>query len=281
MLTRLAFVVAIATAGLVATSSSARGDPGWGSVDCSAKPGPGCELIAEMSHGDQGRRPSVSDTTAHEGVQDAFACRYVPVDQGAPGVAQPDGPGGWFRLLCSADGKNTANQPPVWIPAGQQAPPSLTPEQVAMMAKNRLRLPAPSIAMNPAGEQLVHLPTWLWLREGWGTTSASASVPGITVTAVAEPTSASWSTGDGSTVTCSGPGTAFTTGNDPKATSPDCGHTYRSSSRGLPGEALTASVTVRWNVRWSGAGQSGVFPGLTTTASMTLRVTESQALNSR
>lgn len=279
MLTRLAFAVTITVAGLVATASSARGDPGWGSVDCSTKPGPGCELIAEMSQA-QGR-PSVSDTTAHDEASESFECRYVPVAQEDLAVPQPEGPGGWFRLLCSADGKDTANRPPVWIPAGQQAEPSLTPEQVAMMAKNRLRLPAPSIAVNPAGEQLVHLPTWLWLRDGWRTTSASASVPGITVTAVAEPATATWSTGDGSVVQCSGPGTAFTAGHDPKAASPDCGHTYRRSSTRLPSEAYTATVTVQWNVHWSGAGQSGAFPGLTTTASTTLRVTESQALNSR
>lgn len=279
MLTRLAFVAAMTMAGLVATASSARGDPGWGSVDCSTKPGPGCELIAEMSQA-QGR-PSVSDTTALEETSDSFECRYVPVDQGDPAVPQPEGPGGWFRLLCSADGKDTADRPPVWIPAGQQAEPSMTPEQVAMKAKSRLRLPAPSIAVNPADEQLVHLPTWLWLREGWRTTSASASVPGITVTAVAEPATASWSTGDGTTVTCSGPGTPFTTGHDPRAVSPDCGHTYRRSSKAMPGEVYTATVTVAWNVRWSGAGQSGVFPGLTTTTSTSLRVAESQALNSR
>lgn len=157
----------------------------------------------------------------------------------------------------------------------------MTPEQVAMIAKSRLRLPTPSIAVNPAGEQLVHLPTWLWLRDGWRTTSASASVPGITVTAVAEPATASWSTGDGTTVTCSGPGTPFTAGHDPKAVSPGCGHTYRRASTELPDEAYLATVTVQWNVRWSGAGQSGVFPDLTTTASTSLRVTESQALNSR
>lgn len=279
MLTRFALAAAITMAGLVAAASSAQGDPGWGSVDCSSNRGPGCELIAEMSQVQE--RPSASDTTAHAQSSDAFECRYVPVGQGDPGVPQPEGPGGWFRLLCSADGKATANRPPVWIPAGQQAEPSMTPEQVALMAKSRLRLPAPSIEVNPAGEQLVHLPTWLWLREGWRTTSASASVPGITVTAVAEPTAASWSTGDGTTVTCTGPGTPFSAGHDPKATSPDCGHTYRRSSKGLPGDAYTATVTVRWNVRWSGAGQNGVFPGLTTTTSASLSVAESQALNSR
>ncbi|MCX4561653.1 hypothetical protein [Streptomyces phaeochromogenes] len=39
------------------------------------------------------------------------------------------------------------------------------------------------------------------------------------------------------------------------------------------------SATVHWTVTWAGAGQSGVFPDLTTTSTAAFRVAESQALN--
>ncbi|MDQ0772960.1 hypothetical protein QF026_001426 [Streptomyces aurantiacus] len=39
------------------------------------------------------------------------------------------------------------------------------------------------------------------------------------------------------------------------------------------------SATVHWTVTWTGAGQSGAFPGLTTTSTAAFRVAESQALN--
>lgn len=130
----------------------------------------------------------------------------------------------------------------------------------------------------------MRLPTWLWLERGdWVPVSATASVPGVSVTAVARPESVVWSMGDGHSVVCKGPGTAFSRSAkgaaDAGKSSPDCGYTYRSSSAGEPGDAYRVSARVRWSVSWSGAGQSGVFPGLTTEASVSLRVAESQALN--
>jgi len=99
------------------------------------------------------------------------------------------------------------------------------------------------------------------------------------VTATATPTSVVWSMGDGSTVTCTGAGTPFHPGTAPTASSPDCGHTYRTSSASQAGQAFPVSATVHWGVTWAGAGQGGVFPDLTTTGNTAFRVAESQALN--
>jgi hypothetical protein len=87
--------------------------------------------------------------------------------------------------------------------------------------------------------------------------------------------------GDGSTVVCEGPGTPWRPGLDPAGSSPDCGHRYLRASAGAPGGAFTVTVTVSWDVSWSGAGRSGAVPGLTTTSSLQLRVAESQALLTR
>ena len=38
-------------------------------------------------------------------------------------------------------------------------------------------------------------------------------------------------------------------------------------------------ATVHWTVTWSGAGQGGTFPDLTTTSTAAFEVAESQALN--
>jgi hypothetical protein len=103
-------------------------------------------------------------------------------------------------------------------------------------------------------------------------------VPGISVTAVATPTSASWSMGDGTDVTCTGPGTPFPAGSDPAASSPDCGHTYHRSSASAPSQQFPATATVHWTVTWSGAGASGTFPDMTTSANAAFRVAEAQAL---
>ncbi|MEV0675886.1 hypothetical protein AB0I60_05110 [Actinosynnema sp. NPDC050436] len=39
------------------------------------------------------------------------------------------------------------------------------------------------------------------------------------------------------------------------------------------------TATVHWTVTWSGAGQGGTFPDMTTTGSAMFRVAESQVLN--
>ena len=215
-------------------------------------------------------RPSGTRVTA------TIASSFRPV-QAQPG----QGPGAWYLYQCSGPGfTDTLYRTPIWISDGQQpGAPLPSPAQLAQIARSQLRLPGPTIATNPAGDQLVTLPTWLWLSSGWEQQSATASVPGVSVTAVARPTSLMWSMGDGLTVTCHSGGTPFPAGNDPKASSPDCGHIYRVSSAGQPNNAYPVSATVHWSITWSGAGQSGTFPDMTTTATTAFRVVESQALN--
>ncbi|MGW7514137.1 hypothetical protein ACWGJ2_00895 [Streptomyces sp. NPDC054796] len=191
---------------------------------------------------------------------------------------------------CEVNGVRDAYyRPPIWLPdapQGDGAGPQVSPAALAEQARDQLRLPSPTIKASPAEEQLVSLPTWLWLgRDAWHSQSSTASVPGVSVTAVARPTSVEWSMGDGSTITCKGPGTPYRPATktknaaNPKSASPDCGHTYRSSSAGQPHDAYRVSATVHWSVTWSGAGESGAFPGLTTDTTTAFRVAESQALN--
>ncbi|MDF2258385.1 hypothetical protein [Streptantibioticus ferralitis] len=217
-----------------------------------------------------------------------MAAVFHPGSQLAPvtQVADPNSgqSGAWYVYKCTGQGVHDAvYRPPVWIQNGPQGggPARPSPAQLAQVARNQLGLPSPRIEANPAGEQLVNLPTWLWLDRGsWGPVSATASVPGVSVTATARPTSVTWTMGDGRTVTCKGPGTPFSASGSPKSSSPTCGYTYRSSSAGQPGQAYAVSATVHWTVTWSGAGQAGAFPDMTTTSNAAFRVAESQALNS-
>ena len=278
---RASAVAALGLAMVCASSIPALADI-YGNVDCQQNPTPNCQLSAGTSgqgssQANDARKPGHTGS-GDDSANSEFGCRYLAVDHRPPS-GQPQEPGGWFMVLCSPDGKDPDSHGPVWIPAGATAAPSLTPEQVAQIARKQLRLPSPSIAASPSGTQLVHLPTWLWLSSGWMPSTATASVPGVAVTATAKPTSATWSMGDGTTVTCTGSGTPFQPGSDPKASSPDCGHTYRTSSAAQAGQVFPVAVTVRWTVTWVGAGQGGTFPDLTTTATAAFRVTESQALN--
>ena len=214
------------------------------------------------------------------GVQFVSLARSRPQDVV---LAQAPGQGGaWYVYQCAGQGvRDTLYRAPVWIADGQApgAAPLPSPEELAEQARSQLRLPSPVIASSPAGTQLVRLPTWLWLdRAMWQPQSATASVPAVSVTATATPASVSWAMGDGSTVTCTGPGTPFPAHGDPQAASPDCGHTYQRPSAGSPGERFPAAATVSWRITWSGAGASGTFPDMTTSAAASFRVAEAQAL---
>lgn len=205
---------------------------------------------------------------------------YVPSD---PANYPPD-KGAWVKWACSGDfsSLNLADIPPlgmaVWLPNAAQ---TAAPVAVAQQAEKLLRLPDPVLGSSPAAAspQFVNFPTWIFMDgASWHPLSATAAVPGVQVTATATPVVASWSMGDGSTVVCKGPGTVYVPLTLAASPSPTCGHVYRRSSVGQPGGRFTVTAVTTWRVTWTGAGQSGTLPDLTTGSSIAVRVAESQAL---
>jgi hypothetical protein len=167
--------------------------------------------------------------------------------------------------------------------AGPGLPDPAVLAALAALARQTLGLPSPVIRSSPTQNalQLTNLPTWLWINPAeWVPESKTATVPGESVTATATPVSVTWHPGDGSTVTCQGAGTPYASADNPGSASPDCGHTYTSSSAGQPDGAFQATATITWDITWQGAGGAGgVLPPLFTTAVAAFRVAESQALN--
>jgi hypothetical protein len=273
---RQSVLVVGTAAALVLVTRAASAEDGWGTVDCSQAPTPQCQLEVGTSGHSSSGSSSAGDQTADGGGDgeggNLSTCAYQPsAFHGPPSAAGSTWqvPAAWYEGTCSLTG---AIHNPTLVP-------SLSPADVAQLARAQLGLPKSTIAANPAVDQLVNLSTWLWLEGGWETVSATASIPGVSVTAIASPTSVSWSTGDGAEITCEGPGTPFHTSADPSSPSPDCGHTYRHSSATQPGNAYPVTATVHWSVSWSGGGASGIFPEMTTSSETRFRVSESQALN--
>jgi hypothetical protein len=268
------------TAALLLSSTAPVAADGWGTVDCDQAPTPQCQLeVGDTASAPAPPQPSTADESAEYGSadgqddgQNAASCGYRPSSYQAPAGAVGSGllpSAAWYDGLCTTTGVITN---PVQVAAR-------TPAGIARLAYDQLGLPQPDIAASPRTDQLVNLPTWLWLDGGWDAVTATAHVPGVSITATARPRTVTWTMGDGGTVTCPGPGTAFRSGANPRAASPDCGYTYRRSSAAQPAHAFRVTATVYWSVRWAGAGQTGTFPELTTSSSTTFRVAESQALN--
>lgn len=184
---------------------------------------------------------------------------------------QTNGTGQWYEKWC--DGAFVGS---VYI--SRRDPAELLAE-----ARRYLPLPLPEPRLSPAGDQIVNLPTWMWLEGGWTRETSTVSVPGITVTVIADPVSATWSMGDGSAVVCYGPGTAFDPARPAASQTSSCSHIYARSSAGQPTSTFPVSVTVRWRATWDvvGFAGGGDLGTIDRSASFTVRVGEVQAVNTR
>jgi hypothetical protein len=149
-------------------------------------------------------------------------------------------------------------------------------------------LPAPSIAVNPAAFSVVNFPTWLSIgRAMWHQYRATATVGGVTATAVATPQSVMWTMGDGGAIECDGPGTSYDPHVAPNLQSTSCAYTYSRSSRGEPSAdgnpndgAYEVIATVTWKVTWAAAGApgGGNLPSLRTASRTAVRVEQVEAV---
>lgn len=141
------------------------------------------------------------------------------------------------------------------------APPPPDPAVLARQAIATMGLSAIDIGIVPEAAPgrvgVVGMPTWMWAanpgENTMGPITRTASAGGYTVTATATVSKVVWNMGDGKTVTCTGPGKAYSD-NYGKSSSPTCGHTYTRQGE----YAVTA--TSYWTVTWAGIGETGTIP---------------------
>ncbi len=150
---------------------------------------------------------------------------------------------------------------PAALPPPVTAPALPSPRQLAVQAVDQLLLQGPRIGTAPPirGIGLIGVPVWLWTSPSpstWGPVSATAAVPGLSVTATAHVSRVVWEMGDGNSVTCDGPGTPYER-RFGGTRSPDCGYMYSTASYGRTNDAYVITATATWQVRWAGGGQTG------------------------
>jgi hypothetical protein len=189
--------------------------------------------------------------------------------------------GQWYYLECRWVDNDEVDFADRWLydPADPESGPS--PEVLARQAYDQVPLviPQPRTAPPPDAEQIVGFPTWLWVEPVvWQAFTASAAIPGLEVTVTATPRHIAWDMGDGTTLTCAGPGTPWNpAGGDGQTT--DCDHAYQFVSADQPEGRYRVSVTVTWSVAWQAStGETGVLLDASRTASFGLAVGERQAI---
>jgi hypothetical protein len=252
---------------------------------------PGGVCVAAESPGEPGG--TIAGTSGGGGGPQAVACTDRPLSGFEAADLELVSPhtgqrGGWYFHSCQASGGGFLQQGPVWLPFQPSATvqrPVIVPGALAQQAYRLLPIPTPELGVNPPADQpqLVNLPTWLFVSQAtWGVRTASVSVPGESVTATATPVQVAWVMGDGSTVICNGPGTAYDPNRPPASQHSTCTYTYQRSSAGEPDQQFAVSATATWRVTWQATGllpASGQLPPLQRTAQLALRVAEAQTLN--
>lgn len=211
-----------------------------------------------------------------------------------PPITNPVSCSSFEEFMNPAPGTQCGTNQPFLNPPGPPAPPSgpapsggapsstVPPRSAAQIARDtaqRTAIPLPGVRTSPpaGADQLVNLPTWLWV-EDWTPRRASATEGPLTVTVVATPRSVTWRMGDGSSVVC-GRGTPWDPALREEQQSTDCSHTYKRSSATQPDLKYQARATMTWDVTWTATnGESGSLGQANRSVDFTMRVAEGQAI---
>ena len=214
----------------------------------------------------------------------ADGCYYVQ-ESPQPAAGDPawaghaPGDGAMYRRRCFGDLVGVL----VWRAAPPPGAAGVSAEELAARAVRLLPLrgPAIGIAPSPSGRGLVGLPVWMWTAvspETWGPATATASVPGMSVTARAQASRIVWSMGDGRRVVCANPGTPYAASYG-GSRSPTCGHVYAAPSRTAPSGRYPVTATTTWEIDWFvvGGGQTGALT-VTRSSATSVRIDELQVV---
>ncbi|MFF7476332.1 hypothetical protein [Streptomyces sp. NPDC008092] len=183
-------------------------------------------------------------------------------------------------------------KPIFWVDTGDDppadVPQAVTPEILAQLAYNQIRVPGTKVTLAPADKTKVNLPTWAWLDAAeFKPVSVTASVPvlGITATTTAEPYSLQIDPGTSDAVTYPASGVCEFKNNSigeayakgKAGETPPCGVKYLRSS-GAGSYPLKATIT--WKIHWTGTGvPNRNLPSGTFGATQDVIVQEIQSVN--
>ncbi|MFJ8158469.1 ATP/GTP-binding protein [Streptomyces sp. NPDC094468] len=255
-LTAVVGALALAPAG----AAYAGGGPDVGAGKCQV-----IKFCVEAGSGDRSGDGHAGGT--HEGSHNADSeidCKYTKVEPKPP-AAHPAWKGAdpkthdLYFYGCT-DGPEENPDGFVVVPTGQTPAPRIDPRELAEHAVDSMTLLGPDTASpRAAGAYTVGVPMWMWVNRSattYGPNTASASAGGITVTATAGVSHIAWSMGDGSTVTCNGPGTPYVASAG-MTQSPTCGHVYGRPSARSQNRTFPVTATATWSISWHGGGQAG------------------------
>lgn len=217
--------------------------------------------------------------------------------QEAKGLLKNPQPGSWYALPVNPDAplasQHQCERLPyfVFVPQGEPIPKvAPTGRLLARYAFSMMRIPDPTLTLNPAGKSYVNLATYVWAdwNPSWFTNRKDLYQ--IVARAGNDWARVSATPSDQLTIDVTGPGTPYKNGcgtfgsqypvghapaNAGAGTPPDCGVLWQSSDSNA-----TITVTVTWNVTWQASNnRSGTLPAITVRRQVQVPVNEIQSVN--
>ncbi|MFJ2773596.1 hypothetical protein [Streptomyces sp. NPDC087300] len=205
--------------------------------------------------------------------------------------------GMWWGAQFSADAtvaeQAKCNKAPFWVKNGEtpDVPNVISPEILAGLAYNQIKVPGTKVSLAPDGPSKVNLPTWAWLDKGEFkpvSVTASLDAPGLHIeaTTTAKPVSLTLKPGteDAKLLPASGAcainddgsiGEPYVKGEAGRT--PPCGVVYqRSSGNGT----YNLQATATWEITWTGTGGAkGTLPNGEYGNDQAVKVEEIQSIN--
>ena len=253
-------VVTPALAGLAAAAPAAPA-AGTGSGLCTVDLG-GQWITVQCQYGPGGGGSPGGGGTG-KGGKVTLSCVFTPIGKAEAaqlGLQWPPPKGfSWAFMQCI--GGRAGSGPLAVLVSAATGAPAVTPQQLLQQALQELQVPTLRAQTAPPRGQdaLVGLPEWFWVARGqWHPLSVTVSAGPVWATATATPTSLSFQPGAGlGQRACAGPGTAYNKARPATQQHTDCSFTYLQPSVGQPGNEYQASITVTWNITWTGSGGAG------------------------
>lgn len=196
--------------------------------------------------------PAANAQTSSELTAPPPPCYYVPASASVAASLGPGGPGpgAWYTWYCDTPTGFLNNpRPAIWVPSGSA--PGAAPSVPALLqqAIGQAALVDPTIVLDPPGEQVVNLASWLAVSPSqWNAIVASATAGGVTTTVIATPEAVLWNLGDGDSITCPGPGVLYDTGEPASDQSTYCSYVWPESSAHAPGGVFQVTATLEYQV---------------------------------
>jgi hypothetical protein len=184
--------------------------------------------------------------------------------------------GRWLQMICNGSIR--------WVDGWPLIPEQarVDARSLALEALRSVQIGEPVVATSPDASRpsFVRVPTWLWVdRAWWHSYEATATAGRVSATVTARPVRTVWSTDDGGSETCAGPGTVWRPGMAEDASS--CRHVYERSSATQPARVFRLHAAVELEVTWtSNVGASGRLPSIRREAELPVRVEEIQTVRS-